>query len=176
MRARGTNNTKRVGAVMATLAALLLGLATLLSAPAGAQTTSQTSGGANADNGSVASGTGDANHNSTASGDANADNGSTASGCSTALNNSTASGGLCLTAPTVPPTTTATTAPPTTQTTMGGSTTSTTGGTSQTTAAPRLAFTGSHANRLAEVALGALFLGLLLVALGLEGPARDQQA
>ncbi len=103
MRARGSDNTKRTAGLLVTLAAVILGVAALLTAPAGAQTTSQTSGGANADNGSVASGTGDANHNSTASGDATADNGSTASGCSTALNNSTASGGLCLTAPTVPP-------------------------------------------------------------------------
>lgn len=172
MRARGTKHTKRMGGLLVTLAALLLGVAALLSAPAGAQTTGQTSGGATALNGSTASGDGIATNNSTSSGNATADNGSTASGCSTALNNSTASGGLCLTAPTVPPTT-ATTAPPTTNTT--GTTPPTTGGTTQTTA-PRLALTGSHTNRLAQVALGALFLGLLLVALGLEAPARDPQA
>ena len=174
MRASGRHNTKRAGGLLVTLAAVLLGVAALLTAPAGAQTTGQTSGGATAVNGSTASGDSNANNNSTASGDATADNGSTASGCSTARNNSTASGGLCLTAPTVPPTTTATTAPPTTNTTVGG--TSTTGVTPQTTAAPRLALTGSHSNRLAQVALGALFLGLLLVALGLEAPSRDQQA
>jgi hypothetical protein len=161
-----------MGGLLVTLAALLLGVAALLSAPAGAQTTGQTSGGATALNGSTASGDGIATNNSTSSGNATADNGSTASGCSTALNTSTASGGLCLTAPTVPPTT-ATTAPPTTNTT--GTTPPTTGGTTQTTA-PRLALTGSHTNRLAQVALGALFLGLLLVALGLEAPARDPQA
>jgi hypothetical protein len=174
MRARATKNTKRMGGLLVTFAALLLGVAALLSAPAGAQTTGQTSGGATALNGSTGSGDGTANNNSTSSGNATADNGSTASGCSTALNNSTASGGLCLTAPTVAPTTTVTTAPPTTNTTMGGTTT-TTGGTSPTTA-PRLALTGSHTNRLVEVALGALFLGLLLVALGLEAPTRDPQA
>jgi hypothetical protein len=173
-RRHNTKNTKRAGGLLVTLAAVLLGVAALLSAPAGAQTTGQTSGGATALNGSTASGESNANNNSTASGNATADNGSTASGCSTALNNSTASGGLCLTAPTTPPTT-ATTTPPTTPTTTGGTTSTTAGVTTQTTA-PRLALTGSHTNRLAQVALGALFLGLLLVALGLEGPARDPQA
>ena len=175
MTAREANNRKRMGGLLITLATLLLGVAALLSAPAGAQTTGQTSGGATAVNGSTASGDSNANNNSTASGDATPDNGSTASGCSTARNNSTASGGLCLTAPTVSPTTTATTAPPTTNTTVVGTTT-TTGGTTQTTTGPRLALTGSHTNRLAQVALGALFLALLLVALGLEAPARDPQA
>ena len=169
MRSKMRENTKRTGGLLVTLAAVVLGFVALLTAPAGAQTTSQTSGGATADNGSVASGSADANHNSTASGDANADNGSTASGCSTARNNSTASGGNCLTAPTTPPTTTA----PTTTTVGGGSSTTSPGGTTPTTTGARLALTGSHANRMVQVALGLLFAGLLLVALGLEGPSRS---
>ena len=169
MRSKMRENTKRTGGLLVTLAAVLLGFVALLTAPAGAQTTSQTSGGATADNGSVASGSADANHNSTASGDANADNGSTASGCSTARNNSTASGGNCLTAPTTPPTTTA----PATTTTVGGGSSTTSPGTTPTTTGPRLALTGSHTNRTVQVALGLLFAGLLLVALGLEGPSRS---
>ena len=172
MRSKMRENTKRTGGLLVTLAAVLLGFVALLTAPAGAQTTSQTSGGATADNGSVASGSADANHNSTASGDASADNGSTASGCSTARNNSTASGGNCLTAPTTPPTTTAAT----TTTVGGGSSTTSPGATTPTTpttTGPRLALTGSHANRMVQMALGLLFAGLLLVALGLEGPPRS---
>ncbi len=172
MRSRTRDNTKRAGGLLVTLAAVLLGLVTLVTTPAGAQTTSQTSGGATAENGSVASGNADATNNSTASGDAQADNGSVASGCSTARNNSTASGGECLTAPTTPPTTGGTT----TTAVDGPTTTKPGGGTTQTTSPSRLAVTGSSPNRLAQAAVGLLFFGLLLVALGLDGPARDPQA
>jgi hypothetical protein len=169
MRSRTQDSTRRGGALLAAVALVLLGLATLLTTPASAQT----SGGATADNGSVASGTADARNGSTASGDAVAENGSVASGCSTARNNSTASGGECLTAPTTPPTTagpTPTTAPP------DGAITVTTRGVTATTAAGRLAVTGSQGNRLTQAAMGLLFFGLILVALGLDGPARETQA
>ena len=79
--------TRRAGAFLVALGAVAV--LALLANPAGAQT----SGGAVAQNGSVASGSGNANQNSTASGNAVATNGSTASGCSNANNNSTASGG-----------------------------------------------------------------------------------
>lgn len=109
----------------------------LLANPAGAQT----SGGAVAQNGSVASGSGNANQNSTASGNAVATNGSTGSGCSTANNNSTASGGEC-----APATTRATTPP-------------------ATTATARLALTGAFSGELAGMAALALALGGGLVVL-----------
>ena len=62
--------------------------ALLVAGPARAQT----SGGATATGGSVASGEAHASNNSTASGESTASNNSTASGCSTATTNSTASG------------------------------------------------------------------------------------
>jgi hypothetical protein len=85
--------TKKMRAAAATCLAGLAGLVAagtlVLAAPAGALQ----SGGANADDSSVASGNATAINDSTASGDAVAINGSVASGCSTAINDSTASGG-----------------------------------------------------------------------------------
>jgi hypothetical protein len=165
------------GGVLVALA-VALGLLTLLTGPAGAQT----SGGSTATGGSVSSGDADASNNSTASGDANASNGSVASGCSTAVNNSTASGGECTTT-TAAPATTAVTTPPTTPPTTGGVATTQPGQGTQVSIVTqgagtpsRLAVTGSDANHLTQVALGLLFLGLILVALGLEGRDREPQA
>lgn len=158
---------RRVGAMFVALG-VLVGAAGLLAGPAAAQTTS---GGATADEGSVASGTGDATNGSTASGGATADNGSTASGdavatdgsvasgCSTAADGSTASGAPC---------------PSTTVTTTGGSTTTKPGdGKTNTTRRGALARTGSDASGLVTTATAALFTGLLLLALGV--PARDRR-
>jgi hypothetical protein len=174
MRLAGTEQARGRGVLVLAFAAVL-GLVALLAGPAGAQTSgtstatggSVSSGSADATGGSVSSGEANASGGSTASGEATASGGSVASGCSTASNNSTASGGLC------PPTTT-TTIVTTTTTTVGGTTT-TTSGVTATTAGPtpgRLAVTGSEPNRLVQGAMVALVAGLLLVLLGLDGPAR----
>src|SRR5436309_3569018 len=109
-RARSEKHMATTSRRVTTLGSLLAGTAgalLLLAGPAGAQTTSQTSGGALATNGSVASGScvatldstcsgsGRASADSTASGSATAANGSTSSGCATAINDSTASGSPC---------------------------------------------------------------------------------
>lgn len=137
------STTRRLGAMCVALG-VLLGVAGLTAGPASAQTTS---GGATADEGSVASGTATAVNGSTASGDAVAIDGSVSSGCATAADGSTASGAPC-------PTTTI----EKTTTTKRGS----------------LARTGSEASGLVRMATAATFTGLLLVALGL--PARARQA
>ena len=85
-----TRDTRRAGALLVALGGVVAVLA-LMAGPASAQT----SGGAVATDGSVASGDAHAARGSTASGDATAVNGSVASGCSTAINNSTASGDDC---------------------------------------------------------------------------------
>lgn len=172
MRLAARNQATRGGVLVLAFAALLALLA-LSTGPAGAQTSgnstategSVSSGDANATGGSVSSGEANASGGSTASGDANASNGSVASGCSTATNNSTASGGECAQTVTTMGTTT---------TTVVGTTSTTTGGTTATTAPTGivLARTGSEPNRLVQGAGIALFMGLLLVLLGLDGPAR----
>ena len=171
MRLASRRDDMRRGGVLVLAFAALVALLALFTGPAGAQTSgnstatggSVSSGDADASGGSVSSGDATASGGSTASGDANASNGSVASGCSTATNNSTASGGQCAeTVTTLGTTTTVVTS------------TSTTAGTSVTTVqvGGQLARTGSEPNRLLQGAGGALVLGLLLVLLGLDGPAR----
>jgi hypothetical protein len=159
MRLAASRGSARRGGVLVLAFAALLGLLALFSGSAGAQT----SGNSTATEGSVSSGDANATGGSTASGDANASNGSVASGCSTAINNSTASGGEC--AETV-------TTIGTTSTTSVVGTTSTTAATTAVTTGGQLARTGSEPNRLVQGAGVALFIGLLLVLLGLDGPAR----
>jgi len=145
----------------------------MLASPAGADT-SQNSGGSEAMNGSVSSGTclaannstcsgsGEALDSSVASGDAVAVNGSTASGCSVAVDVSTASGGNCAPTPVTP--TTPTTKPANNR--PGGNIAVTKAGVATPKVTTGLAFTGSSTGPLTAIALVALALGLLLVTLG----------
>ena len=153
-----TRDTRRAGAFLVALGSAIAVLA-LVAGPASAQT----SGGAIATDGSVASGSADASRNSTASGDAVARDNSVASGCSTALRNSTASGDDCevervkkkeeekrvVSAP------------------SGGAVVGVGGGAPTARAAAptaaRLALTGSWSAPLAAVAALAIALGALLV-------------
>ena len=157
----------------ASLGALLAGLSgtvVLLAGPAGAQTTSQRSGGAVAvedsvasgtcvaTDGSVCSGSGRAADDSTSSGSAVAVDGSVSSGCATAVNDSTASGAPC------PAATTATTRPPsTTATTRPGIGGGTTARPATPTASRSLALTGSSTGELTAAGAVALLAGALLV-------------
>jgi len=138
------------------------------SGTATADPTSVASGSAEALFGSVASGTALAVNGSTASGDAVAINGSVASGCSVAVNGSTASGGDC-----APEHITPTpdihkmkTAPhadsPTRAKAVGAGD------------AKSLAFTGSDAEGLAEIAGASGALGALLLALGSKGRRKNE--
>ena len=151
-----TSQTKRAGTFMVALGGMVAMFALLVASPAAH---AQTSGGAIATGGSVASGTADADNNSTASGDATARNNSTASGCATAVNNSTASGDDCRPATGV---TTTTARPPTT---TGGGTTATTAGAT----AARLALTGSWTAPLMAFAALAIAMGMLLQTAGSTG-------
>jgi len=160
--------------VLIALGSLLAGLI-LLASPAGADPSSQTSGGSEAINGSVSSGTclavngsvcsgsGVAANGSTSSGDAVAVNGSTGSGCATAINGSTASGGECAAAPMplTPPDEQARPARP-------GAKVSGEATVAKPTAAKALAFTGSTTGPLAAAAAAALVLGLVMVTLTSE--------
>jgi hypothetical protein len=95
-----TNKIRAAGiSCLVAMTGLVTSAALVLSTPADAAKSSNgpssptVSGGAFADNTSVASGNAKATNGSVASGDAIADNGSVASGCSVALDHSTASGG-----------------------------------------------------------------------------------
>ena len=154
--------TNRSATRVAALLAGLAGALVLVAGPAGAQTTSQTSGGALATGGSVASGTctaaaasvcsgsGVATNGSTSSGSSVAANGSTASGCATATNLSTASGGPC-----PAPTTSIAVAPLATVPARPATATS-----------GSLALTGSDTGPLAAVGGLALLAGAALVGAG----------
>ena len=172
---RTMQKTRATGAsVLIALGSLLAGLI-LLASPAGADPSSQTSGGSEAINGSVSSGTclavngsvcsgsGVAANGSTSSGDAVAVNGSTGSGCATAINGSTASGGECAAAPMplTPPDEQARPARP-------GAKVSGEATVAKPTAAKALAFTGSTTGPLAAAAAAALVLGLVMVTLTSE--------
>jgi hypothetical protein len=157
-------SNRRRSALLGSLLAGVAGATFLLAAPVGAQT----SGGATADNDSVASGTcvatndstcsgsGRATGDSTSSGSAVAIDGSTSSGCATAVNDSTASGAPC------PSATTATTRPVATGGGTGGATTARPAA-STATAGRSLALTGSDNGELAGAAALALVAGALLV-------------
>ncbi len=172
---RTMQKTRATGAsVLIALGSLLAGLI-LLASPAGADPSSQTSGGSEAINGSVSSGTclavngsvcsgsGVAANGSTSSGDAVAVNGSTGSGCATAINGSTASGGECAAAPMplTPPHEQARPARP-------GAKVNSEATVAKPTAAKALAFTGSTTGPLAAAAAAALALGLVMVTLTSE--------
>lgn len=162
----------------ASLGAFLAGVAgtvVLLAGPAGAQSTSQTSGGTLAVNDSVASGTcvatadsvcsgsGRATDDSTSSGAAVAVDGSVSSGCATAINDSTASGAPCP----PPPTAFRSPAPHGDRVgrpaTGGGGMTAARPAAATATAGRSLALTGSSTGELAGAGALALVAGALLV-------------
>jgi len=141
-----------------------------------ADPTSVASGSAQAVDGSVASGTSLAVNGSTASGDAVAMNGSVASGCSVATDGSTASGGDCVPeiVPPLPPLTPLTPETPTAHRDIRVADGSRSHGAGTNGAGASLAFTGTDAEGLAELAGASGALGALLLALGGKGRRKGQ--
>ncbi len=152
--------------VLTVVVSMVVALLVFFAGPASAEK----SGGANADDSSVASGTAQADDHSVASGAARADDGSVSSGCAEATDDSTASGGVCEKKKQVPEEK----KKPHVVTPKGGGGNLPTAGPAEARRVDRLAFTGPRVGPELALAGAMLLMGAALLAAGAERrrPAR----